>query len=158
VIGFICYLHDRVLTFICLRRGGIFVWPCKLYRTVTSRRGIDRYWYEYRVSRDAFLYPLYALRKHVWMRGLWGLGKQWTEKKSFSSIFYNRYKIFHTCHTYCCYAYHFYAYWLYSIYVWHAYVSSKTYEWFGSFIIKYGKYTFTFLFNLFDKVYMQPAW
>jgi hypothetical protein len=39
----------------------------------------------------------------------------------------------------------FYAYWLYFIYVWHVYVSHKTYKWFGTFIIKDGRYTFTFL-------------
>jgi hypothetical protein len=39
----------------------------------------------------------------------------------------------------------FYAYWLYFIYVWHVYVSPKTYKWFGTFIIKDGRYTFTFL-------------
>jgi hypothetical protein len=35
-------------------------------RTIPWRHAgdIDRYWYEYRVSRDAF-------RKHVWERGLW---------------------------------------------------------------------------------------
>jgi hypothetical protein len=51
----------------------------------------------------------------------------------------------YTRHTYCCYAYHFYAYWLYFIYVWHVYVSPKTYKWFGTFIIKDGRYTFTFV-------------
>jgi hypothetical protein len=78
-------------------------------------------------------------------RIVWGgLGKQWTEKESFQQYFYNRYKILHTCHTYGCYAYHFYAYWLYFIYVWHVYVSPKTYKWFGTFIIKDGRYTFSF--------------
>jgi hypothetical protein len=80
-------------------------------------------------------------------RGLWGwgvVGKQWTEKERFQQYFYNRYKILHTCHTYCCYTYHFYAYWLYFIYVWHVYVSPKTYKWFGTFIIKDGRYTFLF--------------
>jgi hypothetical protein len=38
----------------------------------------------------------------------------------------------------------FYAYSLYFIYVWHAYLSPKTYKWFGTFIIKDGRYTFTF--------------
>jgi hypothetical protein len=47
----------------------------------------------------------------------------------------------YTCHTYFCYAYHFYAYF---IYVWHVYVSPKTYKWFGTFIIKDGRYMFTF--------------
>jgi hypothetical protein len=60
------------------------VYSCDLVsRTVPWRRAgdIDRYWYEYRVSRDAFRYPSYALRKHVWERGLWGgVGKQWREK------------------------------------------------------------------------------
>jgi hypothetical protein len=66
-------------------------------------------------------------------RGFWGggVGKQWTEKESFQQYFYSRYKILHTCHTYCCYAYH-------------LYVSPKTYKWFGTFIIKDGRYTFTF--------------
>jgi hypothetical protein len=54
----------------------------------------------------------------------------------------------YTCHTYCCYAYHFYAYWLYFIYVWHVYVSHKTYKWIGTFIIKDGRYTFTFFVPL----------
>jgi hypothetical protein len=57
-----------------------------------------------------------------------GVGKQWTEKESFQQYFYNRYKILHTCQTYCCYAFNFYAYWLYFIYVWHVYVSPKTYK------------------------------
>jgi hypothetical protein len=77
-------------------------------------------------------------------RGLWGVEKQWTEKESFQQYFYNRYKILYTCHTFCCYAYNFYAYWLYFIYVWHVYVSPKTYKWLGTFIIKDGRYTFTF--------------
>jgi hypothetical protein len=38
----------------------------------------------------------------------------------------------------------FYAYWLYFIYVWHVHVSPKTYKWFGTFIIKDERYTFTF--------------
>jgi hypothetical protein len=42
----------------------------------------------------------------------------------------------------------FYVYWLYFIYVWHIYVSPKTYKWFGTFIIKDGRYTFTFVFCL----------
>jgi hypothetical protein len=42
----------------------------------------------------------------------------------------------------------FYAYWLYFIYVWHVYVSPKTYKWFSTFIIKDGRYTFTFVFCL----------
>jgi hypothetical protein len=71
-----------------------------------------------------------------------GVGKQWTEKESFQQDFYNRYKILHTCHTYCCYAYNFYACWLYFIYVWHVYVSPKTYKWSGTFIIKDGRYAF----------------
>jgi hypothetical protein len=49
-----------------------------------------------------------------------------------------------TCHTYRCYAYHFYAYRLYFINVWHVYVSPKTYTWSGAFILKDGRYTFTF--------------
>jgi hypothetical protein len=79
-------------------------------------------------------------------RGFWGggVGKEWTEKENFQQYFYNRYKILHICHTYCCYAYHFYAYWLYFIYVWHVYVSPKTYKCVGTFIIKDGRYTFTF--------------
>jgi hypothetical protein len=77
--------------------------------------------------------------------GWGGVGKQWTEKESFQQYFYNRYKILHTCHTYYCYTYHFYMYWLYFIYVWHVYVSPKTYKWFGTFIIKDGRYTFTFI-------------
>jgi hypothetical protein len=82
-------------------------------------------------------------------RGLWvggGVGKQGTEKESFQQDFYNRYKILHTCHTCYCYTYYFYAYWLYFIYVWHVYVSPKTYKWLGTFIIKDGRYTFTFFF------------
>jgi hypothetical protein len=43
--------------------------------------GIDRYWYEYRVSRDAFRYPSYALHKHVWERGLLGGGGGEGEQK-----------------------------------------------------------------------------
>jgi hypothetical protein len=38
-------------------------------------------------------------------RGLWwggGGGKQLPEKESFQQYFYNRYKIFQTCRTYCC--------------------------------------------------------
>jgi hypothetical protein len=91
-----------------------------------------------------------AIRWSVWSAdcGGGGLGKQWTEKESFQQYFYNRYKILHTCHTYCCYAYNFYAYWLHFIYVWHVYVSSKTYKWFGTFIIKDGRYTFTFFNNV----------
>jgi hypothetical protein len=73
---------------------------------------IVRYWYVYRVSRDAFrsflkLYPSYAL-----------------------------------CYTYCCYAYHFYAYRLYFINLWHVYEWPKTYTWSGTFILKDGRYTF----------------
>jgi hypothetical protein len=78
-----------------------------------------------------------------------GVGKQRTETESFQQYFYNRYKILHTCHTYCCYAYHFYAYWLYFINVWHVYVSPKAYKCFGTFIIKDGTYTFTFLYELY---------
>jgi hypothetical protein len=54
----------------------------------------------------------------------------------------------YACHTYCCYAYHFYAYWLYFIYVWHVYVSPKTCKWFGTFIIKDGRYMFTFVYRI----------
>jgi hypothetical protein len=53
------------------------VYSCDLVsRTVPWRHagGIDRYRCEYRVSRDAFRYPSYALRKHVWKRALWGGG------------------------------------------------------------------------------------
>jgi hypothetical protein len=76
-----------------------------------------------------------------------GVGKQWTEKESFQQDFYNRYKILHTCHVLLlCIS--FYAYWLYFIYVWHVYVSPKTYKWSGAFIIKDGRYTFTFLLLL----------
>jgi hypothetical protein len=80
-------------------------------------------------------------------RGFWGVvvGEKWTEKESIQQYFYNRYKILYKCHTYCCYAYHFYAYWLYFIYVWHVYVSPKTCKRFGTFILKDGRYTFTFL-------------
>jgi hypothetical protein len=61
------------------------VYSCELVsRTVPWRHAgnIDRCWYEYRVSRDAFRYPSYVLRKHGVGRGLWGGGvvKQWTEK------------------------------------------------------------------------------
>jgi hypothetical protein len=87
-----------------------------------------------------------AIRWGVWSADCGGgVGKPWTEKESFQQYFYNRYKILHTCHTYCCYAYHFYAHWFYFIYVWHVYVSPKTYKWFGTLIIKDGRYTFTFL-------------
>jgi hypothetical protein len=79
-------------------------------------------------------------------RGLWGGRETVKRKKSFQQYFYNRYKILHTCHTYWCYAYHFYAYWLYFIHVWHVYVSPKTYKWFGTFIIKDGRYTFNLFF------------
>jgi hypothetical protein len=91
-------------------------------------------------------------------RGMWvGVGKQRTEKESFQQYFYNRYKILHTCHTYCCHAYHFYAYWLYFIYVWHVYVSPKTYKWFGTFIIKDGGYAFTFFSTNISTEYFKHA-
>jgi hypothetical protein len=79
-------------------------------------------------------------------RGLWGggVGKQWTEKESFQQYFYNRYKILHICHTYCCYVYR-------------LYVSPKTYKWFGTFIIKDGRCTFTF-FNLLRRQNDFPCW
>jgi hypothetical protein len=77
----ICFLSDLLHYWHVYVLPLVFsVWPCKPYPTVTSRRDIVRYWYEYRVSRDAFCYLSYALRKHVWERGLWGVGKQWTEK------------------------------------------------------------------------------
>jgi hypothetical protein len=87
-----------------------------------------------------------ALGWGAWSADCGVIGKQWTEKESFQQYFYNRYKILHTCHTYCCYAYHFYAYWLYFIYVWHVYVSPKKYKWSGTFVIKDGRYAFTFIF------------
>jgi hypothetical protein len=98
-----------------------------------------------------------AIRWGAWSAGLCGggIGKQWTEKENFQQYFYNRYKILHTCHTYCCYTYYFYAYWLYFIYVWHVYVSPKTYKWFGNFIIKDGRYTFTFFLRI--KGVQEPA-
>jgi hypothetical protein len=95
-----------------------------------------------------------AIRWGAWSAGCGGrgVGKQWTEKESFQQYFCNRYKILHTCHTYCCYAYRFYSYWLYFIYVWHVYVSPKTYKWFGTFSIKDGRYTFTFYLQARSKI------
>jgi hypothetical protein len=52
----------------------------------------------------------------------------------------------YTCYTYCCYAYNFYAYRLYFINVWHVYEWPKIYTWSGTFILKDGRYTFTFFF------------
>jgi hypothetical protein len=66
-------------------------------------------------------------------------------KRKLSAVFLQSIQNPSYINTYCCYAYHFYAYWLYFIYVWHVYVSPKTYKWVGTFIIKDGKYTFTFL-------------
>jgi hypothetical protein len=131
----------------------IIVWRCAPHRQIVTSE----------LVRLLLRWPWNTLRNYMWCRflqegvggsairwGSWsadcgGVGKQWTEKESFQQNFYNRYKILHTWHTYCCYAYHFYAYWLYFIHAWHVYVSPKTYKWFGTFIIKDGRYTFTFL-------------
>jgi hypothetical protein len=142
-----------LLTFICLKGYYIIVWRCVPHRQIVTSELV------WLLSH----WPWNTLRNYMWCRLLQegvgealydeahgarivgeGVGKQWTEKESVQQYFYNRYKILHTCHTYCCYAYHFYAYWLYFIFVWHVYVSPKTYKWFGTFIIKYGRYTFTF--------------
>jgi hypothetical protein len=116
-------------------KAGVYL--CDLVsRTVPWRHAgdSDRYWYEYRISRDAFRYPSYALRKHVWERGLWGVGKLNRKKvnvylPSLMMKVPNHLYVLgdtYTCHTYCRYAYNFYAYWFYFIYVWHVYVSPKT--------------------------------
>jgi hypothetical protein len=132
----------------------IIVWRCAPHRQIVTSE----------LVRLLSRWPWNTLRKYMWCRLLQEgvgealydevnearivggrVGKQWTKKESFQQCFYNRYKILHTCHTYCCYAYNFYAYWFYFICVWHVYVSPKTYKWFGTFIIKDGRYTFTFL-------------
>jgi hypothetical protein len=141
-----------ILTFICLRATTLSYDVA--HRTVRSWRqnsfGCFSRW-PWNTLRN-YMCGVACCRKEWWealydeahgARILGGLGKQWTEKESFQQYFYNRYKVLHTCHTYCCYAYHFYAYWFYFIYVWHVYVSPKTYKWSGTFIIKDGRYTFT---------------
>jgi hypothetical protein len=79
----------RVLTYICLSRGLFHM----TLRTVPHHSwrhtgAIVRYWYVYRVSRDAFQsfskrYPSYSLRKHMCGSGLWnGVGEQRKQKPS----------------------------------------------------------------------------
>jgi hypothetical protein len=88
-----------------------------------------------RSGRGSEIMIINAIRWGAWSAGCGGgkggVGKQWTEKESFQQYFCNRYKILHKCHTYCCYEYHFY-------------VLPKTYKWFGTFIIKDGRYTFLY--------------
>jgi hypothetical protein len=67
------------------------------HRTSSWRhaRTIDRYWYVYHVSLDEFRcfskrYPSYALRNHVWERGLCG-GTKTMNKSYHTLIKYNRY-------------------------------------------------------------------
>jgi hypothetical protein len=126
---------QQILTFICLRATTLSYDVA--HRTVRSWRQnsfdcLSRWpWNTLRnhmcgVSLVAGRSGGSAIRWGVWSADCGvgrAIGKQKTEKESFQQCFYNRYKILHTCHTYCCYTYHFYAYWLYFIYVWHVCVA-----------------------------------